>query len=366
MRGPLCRPCVESLEDRLAPSTLDLLPAASESTLASAVPAVVQTLDASVVRVADVVHDVLDRAADSVRQTPVGLEVSAAVANLHAELRAEPGHGNGVGIGVKLDADHPEEESASAPSTPVALVVSAPASRSAALGATIAADLAAHAVTATAVVKTHRTAATATVTRVIVDASESSTHASALAADAPMVVGAVPSGDAPRLADASGPVTFASGPGQPWLTAAPDNSGRLGDWLFGGSIGAAGLVGLEEAGDALEPEPMGRIEFPIPENDIAAAEPASPAVEPYGPLSDAAPLNLAAMETALRQFLEQLDELGRQAGGWLADVGPLPWLLMGLAVAAALHEGVRRRLRQVRAENARRWFPGLNGAGEEA
>ena len=68
--------------------------------------------------------------------------------------------------------------------------------------------------------------------------------------------------------------------------------------------------------------------------------------ESSGLLTEATPFELAAMERALRQFLDQLDELRENVGAWLSDAGPLPWVFLSMAVAALANEILRRRLQQ--------------------
>jgi hypothetical protein len=53
--------------------------------------------------------------------------------------------------------------------------------------------------------------------------------------------------------------------------------------------------------------------------------------------------DLGAMERAFQEFLSGLAELRQTMSSWLARVGPLPWVLMGLAVAATVYDEASRR-----------------------
>ena len=80
----------------------------------------------------------------------------------------------------------------------------------------------------------------------------------------------------------------------------------------------------------------------------ASATPADDDNEAFPPdtsslLSDAPPFDLAAMDRALQQFLEPLDDLRDNVGALVGNVGLVPWAFMSLAVAAALFEIARRR-----------------------
>lgn len=55
--------------------------------------------------------------------------------------------------------------------------------------------------------------------------------------------------------------------------------------------------------------------------------------------------DLGALERAFQDFLDGLVDLRQTMCGWLGRLGPLPWVLMGLAVAVTLHEQTSRRRR---------------------
>jgi hypothetical protein len=73
---------------------------------------------------------------------------------------------------------------------------------------------------------------------------------------------------------------------------------------------------------------------------VVAEELLSP--ESCGLLGDGG-ADLSAMERALQLFLDRLATMPDELGGWLARLGPLPWVLMGIAAAGAGQELVRRR-----------------------
>jgi hypothetical protein len=61
------------------------------------------------------------------------------------------------------------------------------------------------------------------------------------------------------------------------------------------------------------------------------------------------------VERALHQVLDQLGVLTDDLGAWAAQLGPVPWVLMGMAIAGVTHELGRRR---------NRGRPGLGGTGD--
>jgi hypothetical protein len=86
-----------------------------------------------------------------------------------------------------------------------------------------------------------------------------------------------------------------------------------------------------------------------------------------GLLTDCALADLAALDQAMRQFLDPVQGLGGGLAGWLAQAGMTPWM-MGVAVAATAYELARRHKRRPRlrlalgssAEDATlTWCPGL-------
>jgi hypothetical protein len=83
-------------------------------------------------------------------------------------------------------------------------------------------------------------------------------------------------------------------------------------------------------------------------DDLLADEPTL-APESAGLLPDAGSSDLSAVERALQQFLDQLAALPQDFGDWLNRLGPVPWVLMGLAVSGLSHELLRRKHRQLRA-----------------
>jgi hypothetical protein len=57
--------------------------------------------------------------------------------------------------------------------------------------------------------------------------------------------------------------------------------------------------------------------------------------------------DLEALDRAFQDFLEGMGDLRQTLTGWVARVGPTPWLLMGLALTLTVHEEILRRRRQV-------------------
>jgi hypothetical protein len=131
-------------------------------------------------------------------------------------------------------------------------------------------------------------------------------------------------------------------------------------WLVGGEEEANAETATETAPDLLASASL---------NDLAL--PSS-----TGLLADAAPADLAALDRALGQFLDQLAGLRQELTGWLARVGPLPWVLLGAALAVTAHELFRRRLRRSLGllsaaggdDLAPAWLPGWGGfpGGDES
>lgn len=66
----------------------------------------------------------------------------------------------------------------------------------------------------------------------------------------------------------------------------------------------------------------------------------------------AAPLEAAALERALRQFLDQLSDSGQLLQTWFGQLGPLSWFVIGTALATLTQEVIRRRLRKARRRGA--------------
>jgi hypothetical protein len=139
------------------------------------------------------------------------------------------------------------------------------------------------------------------------------------------------------------------------------------------------LQGAFALGGAVELFPAGIGESPAPGvPDLRDTEPGIIDREPLAPqssglLTDAIPIDLAAMENALQHFLDQFDDLQQGVGGWVRNAGPTPWVFMSLAVVAVAAEIMRRRLEQAQAKefvtetarrDALRRFPEFNNLKE--
>jgi len=141
---------------------------------------------------------------------------------------------------------------------------------------------------------------------------------------------------------------------------------------------AAGLAGEELA--AGESAVAGPLSGQAAENDVSVAvnvlesndiaEFASASPQSAGLLTDASPFDLASLEAALQQALDQVADLGRQVQSWLAQLGPVPWVCLGLAVTAAAWELCRRRREQLLIlvaasadEWSRDWLPDADDNG---
>jgi hypothetical protein len=127
---------------------------------------------------------------------------------------------------------------------------------------------------------------------------------------------------------------------------------------------AAALGGPNDIRVAGLGEPFGPVAPNLPDSDDVS-DGGNFAPQSSGLLNGAIPFDLAAMENALQQFLDQLDGLRQDLGSWLRNVGAMPWVLMTFAVAVAAGEIMRRRLRQVQSQefvsesakrDALRWF----------
>jgi hypothetical protein len=123
-----------------------------------------------------------------------------------------------------------------------------------------------------------------------------------------------------------------------FLTFAVPDAGRAPN-QNPGPVGRADLLDLTPPADGA---PAARLNLDGP---LAPALPDGNSYLPEtsGLLTDAAPFELAAMERALQQYLDQVNDFSENMVGWLSEVGPTPWILMGMAVAGALHELIRRR-----------------------
>jgi hypothetical protein len=78
-------------------------------------------------------------------------------------------------------------------------------------------------------------------------------------------------------------------------------------------------------------------------------------------LADFVPFDPAILELAMRQFLDQIENLGGELPGFLAGLGLSPWLLAAV-VATTASEIARRRLRQTQAGRC----PATGGEGATA
>ena len=81
----------------------------------------------------------------------------------------------------------------------------------------------------------------------------------------------------------------------------------------------------------------------VRDRDIARINRESFSPQASGLLTDVIPIDMFRMENALQQFLDQLDDLGQDVGGWLRTAGPMPWVVLSLGIAAATAEIARRR-----------------------
>jgi hypothetical protein len=68
----------------------------------------------------------------------------------------------------------------------------------------------------------------------------------------------------------------------------------------------------------------------------------------FGLLTDGAQVDLVALDSAMQEFLDELDDLQYNVAGWLETIGPYPWLFVSLAVTATMIELFRRRARAAR------------------
>jgi hypothetical protein len=114
-------------------------------------------------------------------------------------------------------------------------------------------------------------------------------------------------------------------------------------------------------------EPAGETEgSPTLTPGSTASNSAVPPMQRAGLLGEAAPADAGPLDVAIREFLGQLDNLGRDLTQGAARNGPLPWVLVAALGAAALEVGrrqVRRRERLVLDadddEDTLTWVPGL-------
>jgi hypothetical protein len=92
-----------------------------------------------------------------------------------------------------------------------------------------------------------------------------------------------------------------------------------------------------------------------------------PSPEPSGLLADFLPFDPATMNLALRQFLDQINNLNGELGSFVEGLGLSPWFVVAAAVATTASEITRRRLRRTQdqlsatgCEGATStWFPDL-------
>jgi hypothetical protein len=68
-----------------------------------------------------------------------------------------------------------------------------------------------------------------------------------------------------------------------------------------------------------------------------------PGPEQAGLVEEAAPFGLDALGEALEDFLAQLEAGAATLLNWLVQLGPVPWILMSLALLGALHQYLRTR-----------------------
>jgi len=105
------------------------------------------------------------------------------------------------------------------------------------------------------------------------------------------------------------------------------------------------------------------------------AEPSS-AAETFPPqaaeLAEPGAVEWSALEQAFAQFLQSVQDLERTLATWLRQLGPTPWILMGLALAGTAYTLVWRRQQWWRARLVRLdgdelqldWWFGLPGDDE--
>ncbi len=125
------------------------------------------------------------------------------------------------------------------------------------------------------------------------------------------------------------------GPGQAMLSSWPQG---MGWWSLSGSAQEASN-GLRD----LRAEMMasGEESPALVTESVVEQEPLAPQSAGLVQAGD----DLGAMERAFQDFLTELAELRQAVTSWLGQVGPLPWVLMGLAVTATVCEETARRRR---------------------
>jgi hypothetical protein len=116
-------------------------------------------------------------------------------------------------------------------------------------------------------------------------------------------------------------------------------------WYLSGAAGdtADGYPLVESAQGALPDQlatpDQGEEATPVPTRQPADLTALTPLSSGLLNASD----DLGALERAFQEFLDGLVDLRQAMTSWLGRVGPLPWVLMGLAVAVTAYEEVARR-----------------------
>lgn len=105
------------------------------------------------------------------------------------------------------------------------------------------------------------------------------------------------------------------------------------------TLGERHVAQMPERAVATVARRVAALHFVAVEQEETATQYATPQAQG---LADAGAVDQSALDQAFTDFLNSLTDLERTLTGWLAQLGPLPWILMGLALVGTACGAMRR------------------------